>query len=201
MEENVRKMQNSPETVPEPSPTITPEMIQTTLKVLESKGMVHYTSGGAYVPTEWGWKLLTEIKAVREEIFAHGHPHVESANRETIVITKEMEIKRDTDAVIAISSDKACKDLNNEFKNALKEAKRVEITIEAEGERDKIVAYGSPALKLTNSEDIVIRKDSFIDGRTVAILSDKSANELRQELVEKLRVSGATVKITLEIKP
>jgi hypothetical protein len=176
-------------------------MIQTTLEALESRGMVRYTSGGAYVPTEWGWKLLTEIKTIKEEFFARGHPNVAATDQVTMVITKDNDIKKEIGAVVAVGSEKASRDLKYESKNALKEAKRVEITIEAGEEKDKIIAYGSPALKLNNPEEITIRKDSFIDSRTVAILADKSANELKQELVEKLRKPNMAVKITLEIKP
>lgn len=201
MESDVRKMQEAPEIAPEPSPTITPEMIRVALRTLESKGMIFYSEGGAYVPTESGWKLLTEIKAVNEEIFASGHPRVAATDQSMIGITKATDILRDPDAVVAVGADKACRDLKNDFRNALKQAKKVQITIEAEGESDVIIAFGSPALKLNNPEEIVIRKDDLIDSRTVAILADKSANELRQDLVEKLRRPEAKVKITLEIKP
>ena len=153
------------------------------------------------MPTEAGWKLLKEIKLLREEFFARGNSHVEATNQRMLVITKNADIKKDVDAVIAVGSEKACTELRYEFRNALKEAKRVKITIEAEGVEDKIVAYGSPALKLSNNEEIMIRKDAFIDGRTLAILADKAANELKQELIEKLRNPNTTVKITLEIKP
>lgn len=199
--EDVRRMQEPSEVAPEPSPVITPQMIRSTLKALEGRGIIYYAGGGAYVPTESGWKLLTEIKAVKEEILARGHPKVDATNQSIIVITRAADVKKDPDAVVAVGADKACKDLKKEFRDALKGAKKVQITIEAEGESDVIIAFGSPALKLTNQEEIIIRKDSFIDSRTVAILADKSANELRQELVEKLRNPEAKVKITLEIKP
>jgi hypothetical protein len=39
-----------------------------------------------------------------------------------------------------------------------------------------------------------------IDGKTVGILANKSAEELNQDLVEKLRDSKTEVKIVLEIK-
>jgi hypothetical protein len=195
------KKAQPPEEIPEPSPIITPEMIETALEALESKGMVYYAEGGAYVPTESGWKLLTEIRPEKEEIYGRGHQKILATNKNMIKITRSDDINRDADAVVAIKADKACKSLKDEFKNGLRGAKKVEITIKAEDEIDKIIAYGSPALKLTSAEEILIRKDSFIDGRTLAILADKSANELRQELVEKLRKPDSVIKITLEIKP
>jgi len=175
-------------------------MIQTTLKTLESKGMVHYMSGGAYVPTESGWKLLTEIAPTKEEITAYGHPKITARNMNFFEIIKSYEIRKDADSVIAVKANKACKDLKKEIKDALKEARKIEIVIEAGEVNDKVIAYGSPALKLTHPEEIVVRKNDFIDNRTLAILANKSANELKQELIEKLRNENIKVKITLEIK-
>ncbi len=175
-------------------------MIQTTLRALETRGMVYYTDSGVYVPTEKGWKLLLTIKPVKEEIIAYGHPNITATHTTTFEITKHTDLTEDGDCIICVGANKACKDLSKEFKNTLKEAKKVEIIIEAEGVSDRVVAYGSPALKLTHPEDIVVRKSDFIDRRTLAILADKSANELKQDLVEKLRNPKIQVKITLEIK-
>jgi hypothetical protein len=194
-----KEVQKPPEIAPEPAPQITPEMIETVVETLESEGLIHYMSGGAYIPTEAGWKLLMEVKPVKEEIIAYGHPNITATHTTTFEITKAEKITKDADCIIAVKANKACKDLKKEFKDALKEAKKVEMTIEAEGVKEKVIAYGSPALKLTHPEDIVVRKSDHIDDRTLAILADKAANELNQELIEKLRNSETKVKITLEI--
>jgi hypothetical protein len=201
MEKNIRKMQEIPETAPEPSPAITPDMIKTALEALERRGVIFYAEGGAYIPTESGWKLLTEIKPVREVILARGHQNVKAMNQKMFVIVKDADIRKDFDAVIAVKADKACGDLSADFRNAVKGAKRLEITIEAEGVIDKVMAYGSPAMMITNFGEIAVRKNDVIDDRTLGIMADKSANELKQELVEKLRNPKTEVKIILEIKP
>jgi len=188
-----------PSEMPEPSPTITPEMVRTVLEALESRGIIYYAEGGAYVPTEMGWKLVAKKGPIEEVIIACGHPSIVATGLKSVVITKNNEAENSD--VIAIKANKACRDLKKEVKDALMEARKIEITIEAEGMKDKIIAYGSPALKLSNPEEIVIRKDDFIDGRTVAILADKSANELSQDLIEKLRKPYVEVKIILEISP
>jgi len=200
MEEKIRKMEETPESAPEPSPTITPSMIKNTLDALESKGMVYYMGGAAYVPTEYGWRLLAKIKEAKDEIVAYGSLKISATNNNMLKIIKSEDSLKDADAIVAVKADKSCKDLKIDLKNALKEAKKVEITIECGGENDVIIAYGSPALRFSSAEEIVVRKDDFIDGRTVAILADKSANELKQDLVEKLRNPNAIVKITLMVK-
>lgn len=68
MNEKIRRMEETPESAPEPSPTITPNMIKNTLDVLEAKGMVYYMGGAAYIPTEQGWRLLTEIKNLKTRL-------------------------------------------------------------------------------------------------------------------------------------
>lgn len=197
MKKEVKEQQRAPDEVPEPAPTITPEMIGTAFRALETQGMIYYGAGGVYIPTERGWKLLMEAKPRKEEIVAYGHPDIAAQDNESVRITRSNEIEPNC---IAVKANKACEDLGEEFKTALKTARKVEITIEANGLTDKLTAYGSPALKLVDEKDVVIRKNDFIDKATLAILADKSANELKQDLVEKLKSGNTKVKITLEIK-
>ncbi len=185
---------------PKPMPEITPEMIKATLKTLEAKGLVYYTEKGAYIPTESGWKLLMEIKPVKEEIIAYGHPNITATHKTTFELTKEEKLGKKGDCIIGVKANKACKDLSKEFKDALKEGKKVEIKIEVDGIEDKIIAFGSPALKLTDEKSIVVRKSDFIDRRTLAILSDKAAFDIKREIVERMKDPNTKMKITLEIK-
>lgn len=197
MKKEVKEQQRAPDEIPEPAPTITPEMIQTTFRALETQGMVYYGAEGVYIPTERGWKLLMEIKPQKEEIVAYGHPDITAQDNESIRITKSNEIKSDC---IAVKANKACRDLSEEFKTALKTARKIKITIEAGDIKDELIAYGSPALKLIDEKDVIIRKNDFIDKATLAILADKAANELKKDLVEMLKSEDTKVKITLEIK-
>lgn len=185
---------------PRPMPEITPEMIQTALKALEAKGMVYYTEKGAYIPTESGWKLLMEIKPVKEEIIAYGHHNITAIHKTTFEVTKEENLGKEGSCIIGVRANKACKDLNEEFKNALKEGKKVEIRIEVEGISDKVIAFGSPALKLSDEKSIVVRKSDYIDKRTLAILSDKAACDIKREIVEKMKNPQTKMRIILEIK-
>jgi hypothetical protein len=184
-------------------PTITPEMINLVHKTLETHGLIYYSEGKIYIPTEKGWRLLTEIKPVKEEINAYGSQEIIATSNSCIGITRleKIENLKEKECIIGVKSDKSCKELNNEFKNALKGGSRLRVTIEADGINDELLAYGSPALKLSSQEDIIIRKDDFIDGRTLAILCNKSANDLKKELIEKLKNPETKVKIILEILP
>lgn len=188
-------MEKLPET-PQPLPAITPEMLQTTFKVLESHGMVYQRGGTVYIPTEKGWKVLMTI-GPKEIVTAYGHPDILATSKNCIKITKRDQIGKD-DAIIGIKADKACRDLSEEFKKALKSGKKLKITIEAEGVSESILSFCSPALILEGAECFEVRKDDEINESTVGILSEKSASDLSEELKKKLRAE-VEIKIVLEI--
>ena len=197
MGREIKKMENQKDV--EAEPEITPEMIQSTFKALEAEGLIRYMKGGAYLPTEKGWKLLREVVSGREKIIGYGHEKIIAKDENCFEITKNKK-PRGEDSVIAVRADKGCKDLNERFKAAAKTANRMFITIEAGDVTENITAYGSPALRLTDANEIVVRKSDFIDGKTVAILADKSANEFSKEMKKALKNPKTEVKITLEIK-
>lgn len=194
---NVKKFEEPPEMVPEPSPTITPEMVRTVLHALETKGMVRYFEGGIYIPTEKGWKLLMSTKTYREEVEAVGCPEITGISEVSIKISKHEKVDEST---VGVRADKACSDFSEEFKNALKSNKILEVTLEAEDVSDFFTAYCSPALVLSSNSEISVRKDDKIDPSTIGIMSDKSASDLKRELIEKLKDPKAKLKIILEIK-
>jgi hypothetical protein len=185
------------EIAPEPMPQITPEMIENMRRILEAEGMIYYKEGGIYLPTEKGWKLLMEIRPTKEEIVAWGSEKIVANDTTKFGITKSSEVENFT---IGIKANKCADELSNEMKNVLKQAKKIEITIEAGGEKDKISAFGSPALRISDKEKIIVRKDDKIDSATIAILADKSASELKRELVEKLKNPKNKILLTIESK-
>ena len=126
----------------EPTPEITPHMIRETFKVLNEKGMIYYTKEGAFVPTESGWKKLVSTKSFKEEIIAYGHPNISATHTTTFEITKAAELGKEGTCIIGVRANKACADFDANFKNAMKEARKLEITLEAGGVEDKIISYG-----------------------------------------------------------
>lgn len=182
-----------------PAPEINPSMIQTAMKALEKTGMIYYSEGGLYVPTEGGWKLLMEVGG-REEVIAYGHPDIRATDNTGFAIVKASSPEKYQKAIIGVRANKACRDFDKKFRNSLKSGRKLEITIQAAGEEETITAFCSPALTVTSAEEIAVRKDDRIDGKTIGILANKSAAELNQDLVEKLRDPKTEVKIIFEIK-
>ena len=136
-----------------------------------------------------------------EIIFAYGHRNIQATHRSTLEITKESQLSRKGDCIIAVSADKALADLSSEFKeNLRKENAKIIMQIDAGEVVEVVNASGNPRLILAHRTDMVVRKSGYICSRTLAIQADKAARDLSRELVEKLRNSKQRVKITLTVK-
>lgn len=137
---------------------------------------------------------------VREVIVARGHENIRATHRSTFEITREGELSRRGDCIIAVSADKALADLSVKFKECLlNEKAEITILIEADEVAEVVKAFGSPKLILTHPTDIVVRKSDYVCARTLAIRADKAACDLSRKLVEKLRNPWQKVKITLTV--
>ena len=139
---------------------------------------------------------------LREVIHCKGHKNVRATHRSTLEITTEDFLTPRGDCIICVSADKALKDLSEEFKEALRKGSKLRIVIKAGNLRDELIAHGSPELKLESPVSMVIRKSDYIDGRTLAIRANKSARDLRRELVELLKnpETEAVVELIIEEK-
>ncbi len=135
-----------------------------------------------------------------ETILAFGHENVRATHRTTLEFTKDTQLSRTGDCIVAVSADKALTELDDLFKDRLRVSNaKLLITIEVDGITEYVNAYGSSKLALNHPSDIVIRKSSHIDGRTLAICSDKAAKDLSRQLVEKLQNPMHKARITLTV--
>ena len=136
-----------------------------------------------------------------EIIFAYGHRNIQATHKLTLEITREAQLSKKGDCIIAVSAEKAVVDLSSEFKEKLREKNaRISMLIEAGEVAEVVNAFGNPRLILTHPTDMVVRKSSYVCSRTLAIQADKAAWELSKELVEELRKPKQKVKITLTVK-
>jgi len=174
----------------------TPETIRFTLAELQAKGLVEYFEG-SYTLTKKAQEIFKKVERIKEEIIAWGHPDITAMNKKMITITKEDEPK--DDSVIGVRADKACNDLSRKIKEKLKMSEIVKITISVRGIEEKITAFGSPALELSDKKEIIIRKNDLADDKTLVILSDKSAYELSEELKEIIKKRRVKIRITIEV--
>lgn len=142
---------------------------------------------------------MTE-KEISETVFAFGHANVQATHKSTIELTKDWNLSRTGDCIIAVGAEKALADLSNEFKQKLQKPNaRLTITIEADGIMEQIHACGSANLSLNHPSDMVIRKSNYVDGRTLAVSADKAAKDLSRKLVEKMENPLQKARITFVI--
>lgn len=136
-----------------------------------------------------------------EVIIAYGHENVQATHRSTFEITKESHLSKRGDCIIAVSANKGLAELSDIFKEILRRCgSKLTILIEAGGASDVINAFGSPLLTLTHPTEMVVRKSGYVCRRTLAIQADKAACDLSKALVEKLKIPGEEVRITLTVR-
>ncbi len=138
---------------------------------------------------------------VTEIILGYGHENIQATHKTTFEITKEAQLSRRGDCIIAVSANKTMTDFSSEFKeNLRKEKAKIMILIEAGDSVEVVNAFGSPRLILTHPTNMVVRKSNYICNRTLAIQADKAACDLSRKLAEKLRNPKQKVKITLTVR-
>jgi hypothetical protein len=138
---------------------------------------------------------------ITEVIFAYGNRNIQATHKSTLEITKENQLSKKGDCIIAVSADKDIADFNPKFKGSLRnENAKMTMLIEAGGIVEVVNAFGSSRLTFTHPTDIVVRKSSYVCSRTLAIKADKAAWDLSRKLIERLRDPKQKVKITLTVE-
>jgi hypothetical protein len=142
------------------------------------------------------------MKSIRISFFARGHKNVLSTHKTTFEVTKDENLSKRGNCIVAVQATKAALDLPIKFKEAAKrEGARIIVTIEVDGLKETVKAWGSTRLQFTHQTDLVVRKSSYVCDRTLAIRADKAAFDFSRELVEKLKNPKLTVKFTLTVEP
>jgi hypothetical protein len=140
---------------------------------------------------------LTETKEV---VFGYGHENIRATHTTTLEFTKDTHLSKKGDCIISVAADKAVADLSPQFKaNLRKPNAKLIILIEAGGIVEHVQARGTQQLILSHPTDAVIRKSDYVCNRTLAVCTDKAANDLSRALVEKLKNPQQKVKITLTV--
>lgn len=133
-----------------------------------------------------------------DTIHAKGHRNILATHKTTLQITKEDHISKRADCIVAVSADKSLRDLARDIKTALStNAARIRLTIQAGHMSEVITGFGSAALSLSDTDDMVVRKSGFVSGRTLMIGADKAARDLDRAFVDKLKTSE-DITITIE---
>lgn len=136
---------------------------------------------------------------MKEVITAQGHPLVSATHTTTFEVTRATDLTCTGNCIIAVGADKGAIDLSRNFRRALREPGSVLTTcISWNTSSFPVTSYGHPDLILDHPHDLVWRRSSFIDGRTVGVRSDRTARTLPKDLITHLKNEGKVV-ITLTV--
>ena len=128
------------------------------------------------------------MKEAKDFVEFYGHPMITATHPTTLQITKDEWLTERGDCIVGIKANKACKDLNDGVRNAIKSPNsRILIKLIVDKEEFHIHGIGNPNLTLTHEHDIVLRKSAYICNRTLAIKCDYSARDLPRSMVNKLK--------------
>ncbi|MCS7118798.1 MAG: DUF371 domain-containing protein [Archaeoglobaceae archaeon] len=135
------------------------------------------------------------------EIEAFGHPNITAKHSTTLEVTKDLEISKKADCVVGVRADKSVFEIPERAKIELKKGLKVKVEffLPDYGIKEFLIGFGDEKLNFTSKKDIVIRKSSFICGRTLLISADKSARDLNREMVELLKDGKTKLKMFFKI--
>src|SRR5574340_19651 len=130
---------------------------------------------------------------MKESLVFTGHLLVSSKHQRTFEVTKSSELTARGDCIMGVNASKAGVDFDPAFKSMLADERTVVTIVIRVGETEIIVkARGHSELTLSDPEELVVRKSSFISPRTLAVQADKSAADIPRSVVDKLREPGVT---------
>lgn len=138
--------------------------------------------------------------SLEETIEAHGHPNILATHKSTLEVTKESSLTLGGDCIIGVGANKGARDLSEGLKQLLNtKDSRIELTIEVGGLQEVIRGRGHSRMSFENPICMVLRRSSYVCGRTVMIQADKAAASLSRDLVSLLQIGNDVVKLTLEV--
>lgn len=124
---------------------------------------------------------------MREEIIAYGHPNITARHRSTMQVTKDEEIGPRADCIIGVRANKSVRDLSPELRSHLLEGGSIHIMLIVGDYTFSFEAEGSSRLVLNHERDAVIRRSTYIDGRTLAVRSTAAARDIPRDMIRALR--------------
>ncbi|MHA1685117.1 MAG: DUF371 domain-containing protein [Candidatus Heimdallarchaeaceae archaeon] len=129
-----------------------------------------------------------------------GHENILALHPSTIEITREHFLTLRGDCIIGINATLAPKDFPQDIKKLISQPNsKIKVSLITPEIVEVIEGYGHPNLTLTDSTSFVIRRSSYVCGRTLMINANKAAKDISRTLVNYLKSSDAKMKILIEV--
>jgi hypothetical protein len=129
---------------------------------------------------------------------ARGHPDILSTHHTTLMTTKDKHLTKRGDCIVAVNAEKGLRDLDDELKRAARRRETIiSLKLEAGGKEFTVRGKGHPGLTYTDTSDIVVRKSSYVCGRTLMVEADNAACDIPDEFRRVLKTDGVEVTVTI----
>lgn len=131
----------------------------------------------------------TEYIVELDVVSFRGHPNIRATHKTTFEITRETYLSPRGDCIIGVNADKGLADLSQELKRVIRSEGSVILVLLVDelGEYDLVLGRGDPRLELSDEKRIIVRRSTYVSQNTLAILSSKSASDLKRSLIEDLK--------------
>jgi hypothetical protein len=125
---------------------------------------------------------------VEEEIIFFGHRNIRAMHDRTIEITRAKEITLRADCIVGVNANKACADLSDAFKRRLKDDNSfLRISLIIDGYEYEFAGHGNHSILLSHTDDIVLRKSTFVCPRTMAVRCNRASHNIPRSIVKLLK--------------
>ena len=132
------------------------------------------------------------------KFYAHGHPSVSSTHPTTLELTRDTDLGKNGDCIVAAGCSVGLVDLPEPMKNALSSgACRARLTLTVGIHQFVVEGRGAHGLTLSHPSDIVVRKSGFISDRTLMVHADRAAADIPRSFVELLQDPNRKVLVEL----
>ena len=138
---------------------------------------------------------------VTEELFASGHPNVTARHSTTFEITRDSNVTRRGDCVIATNATRGLSDLSPQLRSLCR-SDDAKITVNLQGAEltEIIQGRGSQHLTLSHAFEIVGRRSAYVSDRTLMIHADKAARDLNRDLVDALKFPTTRLRVEISVE-
>ncbi len=132
---------------------------------------------------------------------ARGHVNVRAKHRTTLEVTREDWLTPRGDCILGVSSEVGAAGLPGWIREAARDPGSVIVMVLCSGGVcDSVAGRGDPRITLDDPDRIVVRRSTYVDGKTLMVEASKAAAHVRRDLVEHLR-RGEPLLVALTVLP
>ena len=125
---------------------------------------------------------------------AYGHPNILATHKTTLEITKDSELTKKGDCIVAVGADFSL-DKIREVIGGCSDNGKIKLTIAVAGLKAEVIAVVNK--EFCSENEIVLRRGNFISERTLGMQADRAAADIGRKLVEKLKSPSSIVSVTV----